>query len=105
MWTGIKKYHADLVRRGTASEDAGRYSEVLIIALPWLLPLVGMVIVAIVADPLVGPLAYWITIFAALLLGVPAMLGISYATATYLIAALRADRGKRRTSLPKGPPS
>ncbi len=104
MWTGLKKYHADLVRRGTASEDAARYGEIQRIALPWLAPLVSMVIVAMVADPLAVPHAYWITICAALLLGLPAMLGITYATATYLIAALRADRNKRR-ALPKSPPS
>jgi hypothetical protein len=103
MWTGLKKYHADLVRRGTASEDSARYGEIQRIALPWLAPLVGMVIVAMVADPLAGPHAYWITICAALLLGLPAMLGITYATATYLIAGLRADRNKR--ALPKRRPS
>lgn len=104
MWTGPKKYHADLVRRGTASEDAARYGEIQRIALPWLAPLVGMVIVAMVADPLAGPHAHWITTFAALLLGLPAILGITYATTTYLIAGLRADRNKRR-ALPKSPPS
>ena len=97
MWTWLKKYHADLIRRGTASEDAARYGEIQRIALPWLVPLVGMVIVAIVAEPLAGPNAYWVTIFGALLLGLPAMLGIFYATTAYLIASLRADRKKRRT--------
>lgn len=105
MWTGFKKYHADLVRRGTASEDAARYGELQSIALPWLVPLVGMVIVAIIADTLAGPQAHWITICAALLLGLPALLGISYASVTYLIAGLRADQSKRRNSLPKNPPS
>lgn len=104
MWMWLRKYHADLVRRGTASEDSARYGEIQQIALPWLAPLVAMVIVAIVAEPLAGPHAYWITICSALLLGLPAILGTTYATATYLIAGFRADRNKRR-ALPKSPPS
>lgn len=104
MWTWLRKYHADLVRRGTASEDAARFGEIQRIALPWLLPLVGLVFVAIVADPLAGPSAYWVTILAVLLLGLPAMLGVLYATTTYLIAGFRADRNRRRT-LPNSPPS
>lgn len=104
MWMRLRKYHADIVRRGTASENAGRYSEIQRIALPWLAPLAAMVIVAMVADPLAGPNAYWVTIIAVLLLGLPAMLGMLYATTTYLIAGVRADRNQRHTS-PKNPPS
>lgn len=105
MLLGLKRYHADLVERGKSSRDAARYGEVQRIALPWLIPLMGMVIVAMVADPIGGPHAYWITICAALLLGLPALLGMSYATATYLIACFRADRRKRRACLPKSPSS
>lgn len=103
MWMWLREYHADLVRRGTASVDAARYGEILGIALPWLAPLVGMVVVALVADALPAPDAWRITIFAVLLLGFPALLGIIYATTTYLIAGFRADQNRRRT-LPKGPP-
>lgn len=104
MWTRLKKYHADLVRRGTASQDVARYGEIQRIALPWLLPLGGMIIVAIVADPLAGPDAYWVTILAALLLGLPAMFGMLYATGTFLIAGFRADLQKRRKSSHDAPP-
>lgn len=105
MWTWLKQYQAELVRRGTASEDGARYGEIQRIALPWLLPLGGMVIVAIVAELLAGPNTYWVNIFAALLLGLPAMLGIAYATGTFLIAAFRADLQKRRSSSPDAPSS
>lgn len=105
MWTWLKQYQAYLVRRGTASQDAARYGEIQRIALPWLLPLGGMVIVAIVADLFAGPNAYWVNILAAVLLGLPAMIGMLSATGTYLIAALRADLQKRRTSSPDAPPS
>jgi len=105
MWTWLKQYQADLVRRGTASQDAARYGEIQRIALPWLLPLGGMVIVAIVADLLAGPKAYWVNILAAVLLGLPALIGLLYATGTYLFAAFRANLHKRRTSLSDAPPS
>jgi len=105
MWTWLTQYQADLVRRGTASQDAARYGEIQGIALPWLLPLGGMVIVAIVADLLAGPDAYWVNILAALLLGLPAMIGMLYATGAYLIAAFRADLQKGRTSSHDAPSS
>lgn len=105
MWTWLKQYHSDLIRRGTASRDVARYGEIQRIAFPWLLPLCGMVIVAAATEPLAVRNAYWINIFAALLLGLPAMLGMLYATGAFLIAALRADLRKRRTSSPDAPQS
>jgi hypothetical protein len=97
------RYQADLVRRGAASQDAARYGEVQTIILPWLLPLGGMVVVAFVADLLHWP--YRVTVLAVLVLGLPAVIGMFYATGAYLIAAIRADLQKRRTSSPDAPPS
>ncbi|MBU2377940.1 MAG: hypothetical protein KJ824_02150 [Alphaproteobacteria bacterium] len=75
------------------------------IALPWLLPLGCMVIVAVVAESFQGTHAYWVTILAVVMLGLPAMLGMMYAMITYLLAGFRADRQKRRASSSDTPPS
>lgn len=99
MWIWLSRYHADLVRQGDTSEDAMRYGDIQRIALPWFLPIGGMVICAIVAELVAGPPGVEARIVLALLFGLPGLLGMTHAMGTYLFAAIRADlRRKRRAS-------
>lgn len=99
MWKRLARYHADLNRRGAQSQDAARYGEVNEIAFPWFLPLGAMVLGAIAAEAFAKPIAQKVQIVLALLLGLPTILGMTYATCTYLFAAVRADARRRRARI------
>jgi hypothetical protein len=77
-----------------------RYFEVQRIALPWLLLLLGVMVVAVFADALAGPNG---RIGAVLLLGLPTLLGMFFAMGTYLFAVIRADVRKHRLARTERP--
>lgn len=97
MWKLLTRYHAALLHKGAISEDAMRYFEVQEIAHPWVLLLWPMLACGIGSEFLLGPNDV-VRIAIAVVFGVPMTLGLTYATGTYLFAALRADLRRKRGS-------
>tara|TARA_R110002167_G_scaffold84173_4_gene228823 strand:- start:4 stop:330 length:327 start_codon:yes stop_codon:yes gene_type:complete len=107
MWTVLKTYHADLVRRGTAgaSADVGQsVFDLNRIALPWLVPFFVTLLVGALAGSLAGSNAERVRIGVVLFLCLPVFVGMLCAMFIYLIAFTKAERQKRRSSVGDAPP-
>ena len=94
----LSRYFASLYRRGAASAPHARYGELNRIALPWVVPLAGLVLVGFAAETLPPAPATVIVVAAVALIGVPAVLGMTAAMMVFFIGGLRADRRRASTS-------
>ena len=88
----LSRCFANLYRRGVASEPHARYGELNRIALPWFVPLAGLVVVGIAAEALPPAHAAVVVVVAVALIGLPALLGMIAAMAVFLVGGFRADR-------------
>jgi hypothetical protein len=87
MWQRIKKYHASLLSAGAALDPSERLFHVQSLAFPWFLPVLGAIVVAVAVELAIGSEAR----FVAALLCVPSLVGLTYALATFMYSAVRAD--------------
>jgi hypothetical protein len=94
----LSSYFANLYRRGAASEPHARYGELSRIALPWFVPLAGLVGVGIAAEALPPAHAAAVVAAAVALIGAPALLGMIAAMAVFFVGGFRADRRRASTS-------
>jgi hypothetical protein len=83
----LKEYHESLLSAGATSRPAERLFHVQSIAFPWFLPLLGVIIVAVAGEIAIGSEAR--AVAAALCL--PSLAGLTYAFATFMYSAVRAD--------------
>lgn len=96
MASWLRRYCGYLTRRADAAEHAAaRYSDVQMIALPWLIPLAATVILSAVSETVVGLNSTNATIGIVLVLGAPALLGMAFSLCVYLVAAVRAERRRK----------
>jgi hypothetical protein len=83
-WLG--RYHSDLVSRGASSRPHLRLVEVQGVAIPYFLALFALVVVSVILRP-VDNVRHLLVVVT----GVPTLIAMVYAIATYTIACVAAD--------------
>lgn len=88
----IARYHHYLIRKGQSSRPEFWYFDVQEVAFPWWLPIAPLFLWAVIFDPSDG-----LRTLVGLGIGIPVIIGMAYASVTFLVSAIRTPRKIRPT--------
>lgn len=86
MLSWIKTYHAYLCAKGAETPPLSRYMGIQSIAMPWWLPLIGVLAWCICFNPPDG-----LRVLVTCIVGIPTVGGMIYAMLVYGISGIRQD--------------